>query len=81
MHVHLIFFYYFWTADVFVNAVFDLCYSPELQKNALALLNALFTKASPEKKRVGAFPVQYLLVFPFYVFQSVNTLYMYLIKN
>lgn len=25
--------------------------TPELQKNALALLNALFTKASPEKKR------------------------------
>lgn len=69
MHVHLIFFYYFWTADVFVNAVLILCYSPELQKNALALLNALFTKASPEKKRVGAFPVQYLLVSHFMCFK------------
>lgn len=54
---------------MFVNAVFDLCYSPELQKNALALLNALFTKASPEKKRVGAFPVQYLLVSHFMCFK------------
>lgn len=43
---------------MYVHAVNDLCYSPELQKNALALLNALFTKASPEKKRVGTFPVQ-----------------------
>lgn len=55
--------------NMFVNAVFDLCYSPELQKNALALLNALFTKASPEKKRVGAFPVQYLLVSHFMCFK------------
>ena len=28
-------------------------FRPELQKNALALLNALFLKANPEKKKVG----------------------------
>lgn len=52
--------FYFITSELlmFVHAVYDLCYSPELQKNALALLNALFTKASPDKKRVGAFSVQ-----------------------
>lgn len=52
--------FYFITSELlmFVHAVYDLCYSPELQKNALALLNALFTKASPDKKRVGTFSVQ-----------------------